>query len=51
MGALYKGLIWSALISAVAFYPVTMWMITGSDGRAWRSTSRRWWGWWSPRSW
>ncbi len=32
MGALYKGLIWSALISAVAFYPVTMWMMNGGEG-------------------
>jgi K(+)-stimulated pyrophosphate-energized sodium pump len=32
MGALYKGLIWSALISAVAFYPATVWLMGGADG-------------------
>ncbi|HET8760733.1 MAG TPA: sodium/proton-translocating pyrophosphatase, partial [Nitrospiria bacterium] len=32
MGALYKGLIWSALLSAAAFYPVTSWMMSGTDG-------------------
>src|SRR5574341_1187994 len=32
MGALYKGLIWSAALSAVAFYPVTTWLMAGSEG-------------------
>ncbi len=32
MGALYKGLIWSAVLSAVAFYPVTTWLMSGSEG-------------------
>jgi K(+)-stimulated pyrophosphate-energized sodium pump len=32
MGALYKGLIWSAVLSAIAFYPVTSWMMGGTDG-------------------
>src|SRR5688572_9497256 len=31
MGALYKGLIASGLLSAVAFYPVTKWMFAGTD--------------------
>ena len=31
MGALYKGLIASGVISAVAFYPVTKWMFADSD--------------------
>lgn len=32
MGALYKGLISSAVISAVAFYPVTTWLMGGEAG-------------------
>ena len=32
MGALYKGLIWSALLSAVAFWPATMWLMGGEPG-------------------
>ena len=32
MGALYKGLIWSALLSAVAFWPATMWLMSGGNG-------------------
>jgi K(+)-stimulated pyrophosphate-energized sodium pump len=32
MGALYKGLISSALISAAAFYPVTRWLMGGGEG-------------------
>jgi len=32
MGALYKGLISSALISAAAFYPVTSWLMGGGEG-------------------
>jgi len=31
MGALYKGLIASGVLSAVAFYPVTKWMFAGTD--------------------
>jgi K(+)-stimulated pyrophosphate-energized sodium pump len=34
MGALYKGLIWSALLSAVAFWPATMWLMGGEPGNA-----------------
>jgi K(+)-stimulated pyrophosphate-energized sodium pump len=30
MGALYKGLIMSGLLSAVAFYPITKWLMTGN---------------------
>jgi len=32
MGALYKGLIWSALLSAIAFWPATMWLMGGEPG-------------------
>jgi K(+)-stimulated pyrophosphate-energized sodium pump len=32
MGALYKGLIWSALLSAIAFLPATMWLMGGEPG-------------------
>jgi K(+)-stimulated pyrophosphate-energized sodium pump len=31
MGALYKGLIASGVLSAIAFYPVTKWMFAGTD--------------------
>ena len=31
MGALYKGLIVSGVISALAFYPVTTWLMTGAS--------------------
>jgi len=34
MGALYKGLIWSALLSAVAFLPATQWLMGGEPGNA-----------------
>jgi K(+)-stimulated pyrophosphate-energized sodium pump len=34
MGALYKGLIWSALLSAVAFLPATQWLMGGEPGDA-----------------
>jgi K(+)-stimulated pyrophosphate-energized sodium pump len=34
MGALYKGLIWSALLSAVAFLPATLWLMGGEPGNA-----------------
>ena len=32
MGALYKGLIWSALLSAIAFWPATQWLMGGEPG-------------------
>jgi K(+)-stimulated pyrophosphate-energized sodium pump len=32
MGALYKGLIWSALLSAIAFLPATQWLMGGEPG-------------------
>ena len=32
MGALYKGLIWSALLSAIAFWPATMWLMGDEPG-------------------
>lgn len=31
MGALYKGLIAAGVISAVAFYPITKWLMSGQD--------------------
>lgn len=31
MGALYKGLIASGIISAIAFYPITKWLMVGQD--------------------
>jgi len=31
MGALYKGLIASGVLSAIAFYPLTKWMFAGTD--------------------
>jgi K(+)-stimulated pyrophosphate-energized sodium pump len=34
MGALYKGLIWSALLSAIAFLPATQWLMGGEPGNA-----------------
>lgn len=35
MGALYKGLIASGVLSAIAFYPVTKWMLEGVEGLNW----------------
>ncbi len=34
MGALYKGLIWSALLSAIAFWPATMWLMGDETGHS-----------------
>ena len=35
MGALYKGLIASGVLSAIAFYPITKWLLEGVDGLNW----------------
>ncbi|MEK7108201.1 MAG: sodium-translocating pyrophosphatase, partial [Patescibacteria group bacterium] len=35
MGALYKGLIASGVLSAIAFYPITRWLLSGVEGLNW----------------
>ncbi len=35
MGALYKGLIAAGVLSAIAFYPLTKWMLEGVEGVEW----------------
>lgn len=35
MGALYKGLIASGILSAIAFYPITKWLLEGVNGMVW----------------